>query len=152
MLLREYQMSIHDFREYRTPFSPDEWIEEREKILTIIHMNHVKEILYEEKLYDRLMDKFGKNSVVDEMQKYEKELGKRYPKRVAEWYCAEAQYLMEEQRANTRQQYKYIAYVLKCADKYPEGKEMIHDILNKWDAAYKRRIALWDEIRKAKLH
>ncbi|HJJ27019.1 MAG TPA: SWIM zinc finger family protein [Methanocorpusculum sp.] len=152
MLLREYQMSMHDFREYRTLFSPDEWIEEREKILTIIHMNHVKEILYEEKLYDRLMDKFGKNSVVDEMQKYEKELGKRYPKRVAELYCAEAQYLMEEQKANTRQQYKYIAYVLKCADKYPEGKEMIHDILNKWDAAYKRRIALWDEIRKAKLH
>ena len=152
MLLREYQMSMHDFREYRTLFSPDEWIEEREKILTIIHMNHVKEILYEEKLYDRLMDKFGRASVIDEMQKYEKELGKRYPKRVAEWYCAEAQYLMEEQRANTRQQYKYIAYVLKCADKYPEGKEMIHDILNKWDAAYKRRIALWDEIRKAKLH
>ena len=111
MLLREYQMSMHDFREYRTLFSPDEWIEEREKILTIIHMNHVKEILYEEKLYDRLMDNFGRMSGIDEMQMYEKELGKRYPKRVAEWYCAEAQYLMEEQRANSQQCHRWLLKV-----------------------------------------
>lgn len=133
------------YRELKSLYDDNEWIEKREEILSVIPKHHPIDLLYkEEELYDRLLAFVMESMGLWAMEKYEADLSARYPDEILQKYTTEVEKMAEV--TGGRQHYRKLINILKSMMNLPGGEKRIRDILESWRLTYSRRTAMMNEI------
>ena len=125
-----------------------EWDDYRERILKD-RKNYI--VLYPfmeaEGMYERMLEYLKEEGFIYNLDRYEKVLKEKFPEQVRDLYIT---YLSNQARtAGNRNKYRELMNYLKKIRRYPGGKEKAVEIAKNWRAAYYRRTAMMDEMRKA---
>lgn len=126
----------------------EEWIDYRENILEQMNGKFDRyELLAEEGLYERLMKEIMEEDFIYSMDRYEKVLKKRFPKKVRDVYLS---YVQEQAKVvSNRKAYGKLMWYLKKLRTYPDGERITMEIAKEWKMKFRRRPAMMDELRKA---
>ena len=126
----------------------EEWIDYRENILEKMNGKFDRyELLAEEGLYERLMKEIMEEDFIYSMDRYEKVLKKRFPKKVRDVYLS---YVQEQAKVvSNRKAYGKLMWYLKKLRTYPDGERITMEIAKEWKMKFRRRPAMMDELRKA---
>ena len=126
---------------------PEQWETIRETLLTdSIHSGIRCELMENEGLYQRLFDAASNEYSGYVLLKYEKTLKKHFPVELRDLLLARTDRSMEQ--ASTRKAYADIIASMKRIRTYPEGKEMLTEMVQRWKKEY-RRPAMLEELKKA---
>jgi tetratricopeptide (TPR) repeat protein len=106
-------------------------------------------IYIEEKYWNRLMDYVEKNirlGKYNALETYEPYLKPQYPERMLAFYRTQ---LTDYAAKNMgRDHYKYVADVLKKTKKYPNGNEVVNELMAHFKSVYSNRRAMIEELGK----
>lgn len=128
----------------------DEWDKMKVEIIEKIQLDEMKylKILAEEKLFEKMMKYFEKSMYLESLRVYEKTLKNKYPERLLKLYQNKCEEMVEY--TNGRSHYQMIANYLKRMKKYPNGVDLVDQLINKWILKYNRRSAMKEEFLKVK--
>lgn len=125
-----------------------EWTEMRERLLNSRTMLYQEQLLlYQEGLFDRLMEQIEEEMDIRELERYEEVLLKEFPQRCIAVY--ERQLALAMRNASDRKAYRAAVQMLSKLKKYPEGEGKARKIAQSWRMAYPRRKSMLDELAKA---
>ncbi len=105
-LLLEYKAGdLNIFKELKSQYEAEEWIEKREELfLKLPKYLHIEQLYKEEKLYDRLLELVLKSQGRYAVQEYENILKKYYPEEILDKYKMEvmkmAMYMGDRKNTN----------------------------------------------------
>lgn len=126
---------------------PERWPELRERLLSSKSMSEDRreELLEMDGLYDRLMERVAYMESLHTLDRWESVLWPRFPEKMQTAYIR----CIEEQMrcASSRSQYASVIAYLKKLRASPKGADK--KLAEQWRAAYPRRRAMLDELRKA---
>jgi hypothetical protein len=118
----------------------DKWTDTLERLLYTIEKEQyfdyfAAQIMQEHKMWARLFA-YCKKGRIAEMEKYENELKPYFEKDILDFYreYVEKQALLTDQGA-----YLEVARILKRIKTFPEGNELVNQLLEKYRTTYKRR-------------
>lgn len=135
------------FKELKSLYGEKEWQEQRELIFRNLPPYAGIDKLYEtEKLYNRLLEIVLNASGLYKLTEYEKCLQTIYPKELLEKYETVVRNMAN--RVSDRKRYQEMVAILKRMQKYPQGKEKVREIVTDWQATYRNRRAMMDELKK----
>jgi hypothetical protein len=147
LVLKYRTGDVELFRELKSLYSQEEWVEKREIIFQKLPVNTRVDKLYEEeKLYDRLLKVVLDSLELYRLTEYEYCLQKLYPAELLMKYEKEVQGMIK--RVSDRKRYQEIVSFLGRMKKYPEGTKKVKEIVSDWQIAYKNRPAMMDELQK----
>lgn len=139
--------NIDLYRELKSQYKPEEWREQREKILTSWGTNPYAGQLYaEEKLYDRLLCHVQKHCRLSEVQQYESILKENFPDELLQLY----EHIVTEIAVQGlgRPSYVKIVRILRKMKRLPGGPPFVQALVGQWRQQYKRRRAMMEELDK----
>lgn len=149
--LKEYMQQLKPanldlWREYRTLWNEAEWMGERQDLINIWRgTQNLNEIYLEENLLEPLLQNVLQGNYYT-FNQYEYVLKPHYPDELLEvmksWAIDRA-YLV-----SGRDTYRFIAGVLRRMLGYPNGKEIVEELVREWRVKYKRRHAMMDELKE----
>lgn len=123
------------FKELKSLYSEDEWLDIREKIFALLQENAQIAHLYKyEKLYDRLLEYVLKRQGMNYLFEYEDVLKEKYPQELFQKYTA------------NRKKYQEWIMILSKMIKITGGKEVVKKIVANWRIMYRNRRAMMEEI------
>ena len=135
------------YRELKSQYSPEEWQELREKILTSWGTNPYAGQLYaEEKLYDRLLRHIQSHCRLSEIQQYEAILKAKYPAELLRLYENIVTDIAVQGLG--RPSYVKIVRILRKMKNLPGGPLFVRALVSQWRQQYKRRRAMMEELDK----
>ena len=147
LMLIDFSSDIALFKELKSHYSDQEWLEKRELIFDAFQNSLALDTFYlEEILYDRLLDAVQNAKGIERLQKYEKVLSPLYPKEILNKYEYEISQM--SQPTTDRKRYNYLVSLLRHMKHMPGGKEVVSDIAMHWRLIYGKRSAMMDELRK----
>ncbi|MBQ6782130.1 MAG: hypothetical protein IJP62_13030 [Treponema sp.] len=154
LLLNERRFDLDLYNEYKSHFSKDKWTDELEKLISEKEDSDFAESIFvEEKMYDKLFDAVKKSHARwNSFYKLEE-----YSELLAKDYAAELIQMFKEsledsvKKLNSRPQYAELAEHLENFSKIPGGKEVALSIRDNWLETYKKRPAMVDELKRARL-
>lgn len=132
------------YKELKSQYTPDEWINEREKIFPHYTPLGQANLLYEEKLYDRLWE-VVKNQHIDSIMGYEDVLLPKYSEEILKTYALQLNQMSVT--ASGRKEYQYWVQILQHMKKIKGGKALVDQIVADWKNRYKNRRAMMDELK-----
>lgn len=139
--------NIELYKELKHQYTPEEWQQKREKILSSWGTNPYAGQLYaEEKLYGRLLQYVQHHRRLAEVQQYEDVLKTYYPAELLQLYT-EILSDMAVQGAD-RKRYAYMVRLLRKMQHLPGGPQRVQAIAGQWRQQYKRRRAMMEELDK----
>jgi len=135
------------FRELKSQYREDEWIDARDELFSKLpqHSN-IDRLFNEEGLYSRLLDYVINSFGLQALNTYVNVLKKHYPFEILRKYRDEVENMAK--RASGRSHYQGLVSILRVMKKIPGGNEVVREILLHWQAAYRNRPAMMDELRK----
>lgn len=141
------QRDLTCVKKLKKQLAPDRWPALREELLTgkTLYGDLREELLEQEGLYDRPMDRVAALESLSTLDRWEKVLWPRFPEQVRDAYlqCLEAQMRL----ASDRKQYAAVISYLKKLRTYPDGRDT--ELARRWRTAYPRRRSMLDELEKA---
>lgn len=142
------QDDLNHVNKMKATLSPAEWEDMRNKLLNSQTMMYqAYPLLYQEGLYEQMMDIIEAHTDIHTLERYETLLKKEYPQRCIAVYEAHLHQAMK--RASNRKAYWSVIQTLKKLKKYPEGKVCAQAIAEQWKQIYPRRTSMMDELNKA---
>ncbi|HLR92601.1 MAG TPA: hypothetical protein VK048_06020, partial [Atopostipes sp.] len=105
----------------------------------------IDKILYEEKLYEKLLNYVVNSPNFSYLQTYENELVELFPNEVFERYEKEILELAEV--AGPRKKYRRIVSLIKRLRKLPGSEERVREIVLDLREKYNNRPAMMEELR-----
>lgn len=128
--------------------SPDEWIEERQQLLSSQTMaSQIYPLLEQEELYEQMLERMEKFTDMYALERYEYLLKDTFADRCRKIYLTYLQQGME--RASNCKAYWSVIQILKKLRKYPDGEAAAQNLADIWKQKYHRRSSMLDELRKA---
>lgn len=125
-----------------------EWENMRSKLLNSPSMRYqIYPLLYQEGLYDQLMDRIEQHTDVHMLEQYEDLLKKEFPQRCVAVYETHLHQAMAS--ASNRKAYWSVIQTLKKLRKYPAEKPAAQAIAEQWKQKHLRRTSMLDELRNA---
>lgn len=127
-----------------------EWEGYRDKLLSGRKGWQMKYPLLEmEGMYGRMMEEILAEDSIFQLDQYEKVLKEKFPEKVRDTYLS---YVQEHaQNVSSRNQYKELVGYLKKIKDYPNGKELVDQVVKEWKVQYRRRPAMMDELKRGGL-
>lgn len=133
------------FKELKSLYSKDEWLDIREKIFALLQENAQIAHLYKyEKLYDRLLEYVLKRQGMNYLFEYEDVLKEKYPQELIQKYTEELN--KEAKYTANRKKYQEWIMILSKMIKITGGKEVVKKIVANWRIMYRNRRAMMEEI------
>lgn len=140
-------------KELKNACTKNEWLEIRKNILILYKNNNYykseNNFYYEEKLYDNLIINILKGQSISELQKYEKTLKPLYPREILSLYTKTVKHIASY--TGGRKHYQRIVSMLNNMITYPNGKEVVEQLLNEWNIKYKKRPVMLEELGKVNI-
>ena len=154
LFLNARRFDLNLYNEYKSQFSKNEWADELEKLISEkADSDFAESIFVEEKKYDRLFVSVKKSHTrwkdFYNLEKYSEILSENYASELVQMF---KESLEESVKAvNSRPQYAELAKHLKNLSKIPGGKAAALTIRDEWLETYRKRPAMIDELKKARL-
>ena len=160
-LLREAFFDNHRNMDYflqlKDSFELTDWIKEREKIISQIlgkskipsynNINTLAQIYIKEKLWSRLLNLFQTKEIASHIiARFGFYLHDEFPEEMLTLY--QPILIYEAARANNRSHYKQVANKLKSLLKIKGGRDVVVELLKKFQSEYIRRPAMIDELSR----
>ncbi|HLR91555.1 MAG TPA: SWIM zinc finger family protein [Atopostipes sp.] len=134
------------YQEYKALFTETEWEDQRLSILeNLSNLYGIDKILYEEKLYEKLLNYVVNSPNFSYLQTYENELVELFPNEVFDRYEKEILELSEV--AGPRKKYRRIVSLIKRLRKLPSSEERVQEIVLHLREKYNNRPAMLEELR-----
>lgn len=142
--------SYSAYKELRSFYLDSDWKEERKKIFNHITNSYIlSEIYAAEKMYPELLNSVLKCNGLYLADKYIDILFPLYPDELTNKYVDEVNKLAR--MANGRESYKQLVTILRRILKFPNGENIVSNIVSQWRSQYKRRRAMMEELDQIKL-
>jgi hypothetical protein len=131
-------------------YTKDEWDKIKVEIIEKIKLGETKylKILAEEKMFEKMMKYFEESMYLESLRVYEKTLKNKYPGRLLKLYQKKCEEMVEY--TNGRSHYQMIANYFKRMKKYPNGVDLVDQLIDQWILKYNRRSAMKEEFLKVK--
>jgi len=136
------------FREFKTQFGTEEWLEVREKVFKSLSAYHssLMKLYLEEGMLDRLMNEVLSTGGLHSARLYKNVLLPLYPSEYLDIYAKEAE--QSAMHVSNRQHYRELADLLLEIRELPGGQQKSAEIEKHWREAYGNRRAMMDELNK----
>lgn len=146
-VLKHSQSDLTYILKLKAQLPKEQWEKIRETLLTdSVHSGIRCDLMENEGLYQRLFDTASNEYSGYALLQYEKTLKKHFPVELRDVLLARTDRAMEQ--ASTRKEYARIIASMKRILTYPEGKEMLAEMIQQWKKDY-RRPAMLEELKKA---
>ena len=154
LFLNARRFDLNLYNEYKSRFSKNEWPDELEKLISEkADSDFVESIFVEEKKYDRLFTSVKKSHTrwkdFYKLEKYSEILSENYASELVQMFKESLEESVKE--VNSRPQYAELAKHLENLSKIPVGKAAALTIRDEWVETYRKRPAMVDELKKARL-
>ena len=142
------QRSLEYIQKLKSVLQEKEWQTILPMLLDASTVSSVRhELMAEEKLYRELLNELETEQSLFGLRQYEPLLKEHFPEEIRDVFFA---YLRREMSySRSRSTYEYLVACLKKMKGYPDGEEMAQALADEWKAAYKRRSAMLEELRRA---
>lgn len=135
------------YRELKMQYSPDDWINEREKVINeLTSKASLQKVYAEEHLYDQLLSSVLNERGLIGVKTYQKLLKPLYPNQLLKKYNDVLQEMATE--SGDRRHYQDLVKILRQMKKYPDGNVIVGNIIDQWKVKYSRRPAMLDELSR----
>ena len=154
LFLNARRFDLNLYNEYKSRFSKNEWADELEKLISEkANSDFAESIFVEEKKYDRLFTSVKKSHTrwkdFYKLEKYSEILSENYASELVQMFKESLEESVKE--VNSRPQYAELAKHLENLSKIPGGKAAALTIRDEWVETYRKRPAMVDELKKARL-
>lgn len=154
LFLNERRFDLDLYKEYKSRFSKNEWADEREKLISEKENSDFAESIFvEERMDDRLFASVKKSHErwkdFYKLEEYSELLAKDYAAELVQMFNESLEDSVKN--VNSRPQYAELAEHLENLSKIPSGKEVALAIRDEWLETYRKRPAMVDELKRARL-
>lgn len=149
LIIDKQSIDMDLYKEYQGLYSKEAWEKEKVTILNeLSSANNIAELYEAEELYDLLLESVVNTYGLYQLQQYEKQLVKLYPKEVFDRYEKEILYLSEA--TGSRKKYRKIVSMLRRMRRLPheKSKDRVSEIFSKLREMYGNRPAMMDELNQ----
>jgi HD superfamily phosphohydrolase len=131
-------------------YTKDVWDKMKVEIIEKIKLDEMKylKILSEEKMFEKMMKYYEESLYLESLRVYEKTLKNKFPDRLLKLYQKKCEEMVEY--TNGRAHYQRITKYLKRMKKYPNGVDLVDQLIDQWILKYNRRSAMKEEFLKVK--
>lgn len=147
LLLSHGDLTVYE--ELKTQYTSEEWPDKQNIIFKTLEERPYSgiDLLYRsEGLYDKLLQLAVRQNDTWMLEKYKKELLKRFPEAVLDKYVENIEAMAFG--ASNRKRYWSVVTELKAIKKMPGGAQIANDIAKSWKETYKNRPAMMDELKR----
>lgn len=146
-MLRKHGSSRIDlWQDYKAEFNEEEWTDKRKDLLKEISVwNGKDELLFEEKMYEELLELAVTTSGLSMIEKYEKLFRKMDSEKVLDKY--ETEILKKAETTSNRKTYRFINDMIRQMNRLPNSTKRVKKLLVYLRETYNNRPAMMDELR-----
>ncbi len=128
--------------------SNEEWLSYREQILNDSRFSRIQsDLMYDEGMYERLLESIIQSNSVQDMDKYERKLKPLYPDQMKQFYASYV--ITQTALISTRLKYNELFQYLIKIETYPDGLHTAMETADKLKEQYPHKPALLDELYRA---